>query len=199
MSVPKLAQSVIDARVTMQRLNDAKILHGWVIAFDSSHLVVRLNETFQISPDSKFACRICRQGGDVAFIATAAGSLGEAQHFEIEGRLAMLASQGDPRYSRKLEGTMDGSVVSIVDVSPRGVGVVSPMPFRAGEGAEIALEGMSVFGEVRYCRPLRPPESGYRLGIQLQEMGRIERARWLDLVYGGLQEELPPSGTRLAI
>ena len=197
MPVPKLTQSVVDARVTMQRLQDAKILHGWVVAFDSAILVTKLTSHCDIKVDSKFACRICRQGGDISFLALAAGSLGSIQHFEIEGQIAIVASQGDPRYSRQLCGTVNEFPATIVDVSPRGVGLISTVPFRVGERTQLEIEGLEIVGEVRYCRNMRDAVGHHRVGIHLHEMGRIDRARWMEIVYSSLDER-PDGSMRLA-
>lgn len=198
MPVPKLTQSVVDARVTLQRLQDAKIIHGWVVAFDSSIFVVRLNQANSLPPGSAFACRVSRQGGDLVFQAVTTGSLGNVQNFEIEGQISMLSSAGDPRYSRDIEATANEFPVKVVDASPRGVGIVSSYTFRVGERVDVEIGNLMVRGEVRYCRPIRTGEGGYRVGIQLNEMGRIDRARWSEIVYGPTADAEAPVTSRLA-
>ncbi|MGV3615528.1 MAG: PilZ domain-containing protein [Fimbriimonas sp.] len=182
MPTSRIDEGVIDARVTLQRLTDAKIVHGWVTEFGVTLLMARLNGNLTIGPGETFACRVYREGGDLMFNAVARSAEAGLFRFGVVGQVAVLSTQGDARYARDLPASIDNLSVHVCDVSANGIGLIAPVPYRPGAELTVTLEGMEVRGEIRYCRPLREQASSYRLGIRLAPMGRIDRARWSEIV-----------------
>jgi hypothetical protein len=191
---------VVGARATLQRLRDAKILHGWVHAFDVAWLAVRLSASAPIAVEDRFACRIFGVGGDFSFDATLrAVPPAEASPcligLEPEGTIHVVPSHGDPRYARSVTGTIEGLPVTICDVSPGGVGLITEFSIRTGEVVDVCVEGVEVRAEVRYCRRQRDT-GAYRVGLKLKELDRVTRARWTEVVHG-VPETTTVASTRL--
>jgi hypothetical protein len=197
MPIPRIAESVADARVSLQRLSDARIVHGWVSEFDTTWFSARLSGNLSLAPGDQFATRVFREGGDLAFIATARAATGSIFRFDIEGKISVHEPQGDPRYSRNTPAYLGDFPATVVDVSPQGIGLITSVPYRSGDEVTVDVEGVQVKGQVRYCRPLRDQASSYRLGIQLLPMDRIGRARWSEVVHAA-RDGAPSSSSRLA-
>ena len=197
MPIPRIAESVADARVSLQRLSDARIVHGWVSEFDATWFTARLNGNLSIAPGDQFAVRVFRESGDLAFIALARSAATGVFRFDIEGKISLHEPQGDARYSRQTPAYIDDFPATVVDVSPQGIGLVTAVPYRSGDQITVAVEGVQVCGEVRYCRPLRDPGSHYRIGLRLAPMDRIGRARWSEIVHAA-RDGTPSGSSRLA-
>lgn len=197
MPIPRIAESVADARVSLQRLSDAKIVHGWVSEFDTTWFTARLNGNLSIAPGDKFAVRVFREGGDLAFIATARSAASGIFRFDIEGKISVHEAQGDPRYSRQTAAYIDDFPATVVDVSPQGIGLITATPYRSGDEVTVTIEGVQVRGEVRYCRPLRDAGANNRIGIRLAPMDRIGRARWSEIIHTA-RDGAPSGPSRLA-
>jgi hypothetical protein len=192
MAALKLAQGVVDARVTLQRKRDAKIYHGWVVAFDSHRLVARLSKSEILVADDVYVCRVGREGGDLLFEVASAGATGNCHHFGVVSRIDVLECQGDARYARSLPAEIDGLPATIVDVSSGGIGLVCLAKFPTGEKVTVETEGIQLRGEVRYSRRMRDAEGTYRVGIKLDNLSRVDRARWMEVVFASEQEIAPP-------
>jgi hypothetical protein len=197
MPIPRIAESVADARVSLQRLSDARIVHGWVSEFDTTWFTARLTGNLSVAPGDKFTVRVFREGGDLAFIALARSAASGIFRFDIEGKISVHEPQGDPRYSRQTPAYIDDFPATVVDVSPQGIGLITAVPFRPGDQITVAVEGVQVRGEVRYCRPLRDAGSNYRIGLRLVPMDRIGRARWSEIVHAA-RESASSGSSRLA-
>lgn len=196
MPVSRTSESVADARVTLQRLSDARMVHGWISEFETTWFTARLTGNLSISPGDKFAVRVFGEGCDLVLAAYARSAVGNIFRFDIEGKIAHAESQGDPRYSRNTPAYIGDYPATVVDVSPLGIGLLATIPYRAGDEVTIDIEGVQVQGEVRYCRPLRDPGSNYRIGIRLAPMDRIGRARWSEIVHAA-KEAAPTVSNRL--
>jgi hypothetical protein len=72
--------------------------------------------------------------------------------------------------------------LEVLDISEQGLGLLSFAPVQTGSRVKLSLETpygpVKVSGLVRYCRS-DPKRIGlYRAGLYLDEMGRLDRARW---------------------
>jgi len=210
MATIALYQDLVGARASFQRLRDAKILHGWVDGLDGNFVTLKANSAVVLAPGDRFAFRSSCLSGDVAFEATlrqcgsddgvtllALASKGRTMLdleeqtlvFEVDGRITSLPVSGDPRYLC-LDGTAclgdDGVEASLRDISPGGLGVLSPSPIRRGESVRISVFTTAgrVVGdaEVRYCRKVGESPEAYRIGLKLGELDRVNRARWNSLL-----------------
>ena len=197
MSSSRLAQSVNDARITFQRLSDAKIVHGWVITFDGDWLNARLSDELAKGLDNRFTCRIYGEGSDFTFAATLQSGADSIYHFRMEGDFEVVEPTGDARFARDVPAVVNGIPVQITDVSSQGIGFISLLSLRSGDLVSIEIEGTVVTGHVRFCRARRTAAGGHRVGVQIDELGRIDRVRWKGIVHAS-PEMGPPPRNRLA-
>ncbi|MGV3615529.1 MAG: PilZ domain-containing protein [Fimbriimonas sp.] len=207
MAALTLHRDLVAARASFQRLRDAKILHGWIDSIDGSRVIVKANVTTLLTPGERFAFRTACLSGDVAFEATLwhAGSEDTATlvalaakgrtmldleeqtlTFEVDGRVVNLPLSGDPRY-QCLDGTVtlgeDGAIeASLRDISPSGLGVLSPSPVPRGGvlriSAYTSAGQVNAEVEVRYCRKVGEQPEAYRVGLKFNNLDRVNRARW---------------------
>jgi hypothetical protein len=161
----RVTQGLLDARVTLQRLHDARIVRGWIIGVDGSVLTVRAMDTQALELGEQFAARTARLNGDVAFLTVLRGAatvsaedglrvaaqsdrptlldFGERTYtFEVMGQMFPMPPSGDPRYvcepSRVVVG---GAEAELRDVSPSGLGVVTLARHEVGDQLEVFVEG----------------------------------------------------------
>lgn len=71
---------------------------------------------------------------------------------------------------------------TMVDVSEKGIGLLVAGVAQKGESCLVSIQShegeVSCRATVRYCRPDKHAGSVNRLGLNIQEMGRIDLARW---------------------
>lgn len=114
----------------------------------------------------------------------------------IEGSICYLVISSTPKYTEPqfeprtavvgISGCRldaEGSF-HVSDLSPKGMGIEAD--FEVSKGAVIRLNVTTqmgeivVDGEVRYCRKM---DGGrFRIGLSIQELSRIESAKWLKLL-----------------
>jgi hypothetical protein len=196
-----LTHDLIGARASFQRLRDAKILHGWIEAIEGARLLVRASLPVSLGTGEQFAFRVTGPHGDVAFEATlrtegqtASGTRlqnSEEQMllFEAGGRMVTLPPSGDPRFRSSI-GTVflgtDGLEARVQDVSPEGLGLLVPVAFQRGQTTRVVIgtpAGEVVTeAEVRYCRKASDAPVSYRVGLYLNALDRVNRARWNTLL-----------------
>lgn len=209
MEALRVTQGLLDARVTLQRLDDARLIRGWIVRVHSAYLSVRTTEE-PIQIGERFAARTARLNGDVAFVAelreamphSATQNLQEAARsqrailldflervyvFEVIGEMVPMPSSGDPRYiCEPTRITVGGAEAELRDVSPLGLGVVSLSPMPAGSVvpvvAEVGGKMVTVNAEVRYCRRVSTLPPLFRVGLRVLADGRLEKARWMSVV-----------------
>jgi hypothetical protein len=206
----RATQGLLDARVTFQRLTDARIVRGWIVDVEGPTLTVRTSGEIPLREGDRFAARTARLNGDVAFLASlrsvralsaeeglrrAAESNrptildyeSRAYTFEILGQMVPMPATGDPRYvcepSRVVVGAAEAE---LRDISPAGLGVVTLTKHRVGERLSVQTEGegrsVEVEAEVRYCRRLSAHPTLYRVGLRVLNANRVEHARWMAVV-----------------
>lgn len=202
----RVTQGLLDARVTFQRLHDARIVRGWIVGVEGGLLTVRATDGCPLSFGEQFAARTARLNGDVAFIVilrdaalvSAEESLraaakadrptmldfGERTYiFEVLGQMIPMPPSGDPRYvCDPARVIIDGAEAELRDVSPSGLGVVTLTRHDVGEEVDVSVEGagrpVKIKAEVRYCRQLATHPPLYRIGMHVLSADRIEQARW---------------------
>lgn len=199
-----LAQSskndLVGGRASLQRLKDARIVHGWIESFDRTFVTVRY--TSQATDiGQKFLVQCEAVSGSVSFEAvlrseeTVSGNTEvktielRRGTYELNGPVTHQPIATDPRY------LADGRIVRVgdyeitcrlLDVSPGGLAVSSPVPFPGGTHVTIKMETngglLETQAEVRYSRRPPPGEELYRVGMRLLGLDRVSRARWTTLL-----------------
>lgn len=180
-------ESYIRARARLQRLADAKLFNGWLQNVNGLEISIECGEA-----------RDCRIGDEFfiqAFGPTECAAFNGKLHLRSDSNL-LLKIQPPIRYVAATEDArirVDGISVmlkvddepfeaSVSDASRKGMGLVSPI--QVDKGAQVELEvttprgSVLATGQVRYCRPDNVESGKFRVGIKLDELNRLDRARW---------------------
>ena len=183
----------INTRARLQRLSDAKFFAGWVKEFNTGSIILGLSTAAELNPGDEFMFEVHGQNAVAIFPAHLSIVSGDEYLFAIPKPLRIVGPTEEARvYVQDVSGILKGETmevdVIVIDVSKKGAGVLAPLPLSAGERVTLTLETaqgpVNCTGEVRYCRPDAKMWGQYRAGVLLDDMGRIERARWARLVGG---------------
>jgi len=179
-----------DTRVRLQRVKDAKFFSGWVMEMGGDSASVLLNDSTSMEVGNILVGEVC--GRDNRALIDAVVST-------VEEDLVSLGFRRTPRYevarecSRTLVRNVIGNLcyqgevvdVQVLDVSAKGIGLLTYAPLQPGDRVNISLESphgpIKVGGQVRYCRPDAKRIGLYRAGLFVDELGRLDRARWQKL------------------
>lgn len=184
-------KAFINTRARFQRLADAKFFAGWVKDFSTTSIHLTLSYDAELAPGEQFMFEVHGHSIAAVFPAELAVVSGDDLVFTIPQPLRLVSANEEARvFVREVSGILKGETmevdVLVVDVSRSGAGLLAPLQLSAGERVTLELDtaqGTVVCcGEVRYCRPDSREWGQFRAGILLDDMGRIERARWARLV-----------------
>lgn len=181
----------INTRVRLQRLSDAKFFSGWVKDFTRSDLTVKLGTPTQVKAGETFMVQVHGHSSTALFRAVLRSVGSRELMFVIPEPVRFLTPSEQVRIS--VQGvtatiTGEGKAVdaTVVDLSVGGAGLVAACEIKKGEHVRVLfitpLGNVDCDAEVRYCKPESIEEGTYRIGVQLEDLGRIERARWNRLV-----------------
>lgn len=182
----------INTRARFQRISDAKFFAGWVRDFNASSIIVALSTDAGLHPGDKFIFEVHGQRAGATFPAELMVISGEEYLFSIPQQLRLTTPREEARvFVKDIAGILQGDLVEVdvvvLDVSQRGAGVLAPTPLTVGDKVTLTVEtaqgSVNCTGEVRYCRADKA-WGQYRAGLLLDEMGRVERAKWAKLVGG---------------
>lgn len=181
----------INTRARLQRLSDAKFFAGWVKEFSRTDLVVRCAEPVIVAPADVFMVQVHGHTSTALFRAVLSHQFEAELFFTIPEPVRFLTAHEAVRVS--VNGltalvTSNGRAVEaqVVDLSVKGAGLITTCEFTKGDKVTIAfstpLGPVECTGVVRYAKPDPAEDDKYRLGLELDELGRIERARWQRLI-----------------
>jgi hypothetical protein len=123
----------------------------------------------------------------VMFKASLALSCAAEMTFNVHPPMTSVPATEAARFS--VSG-MDGEIlydgirvaVDVLDISQGGVGLLCQQVVTRYAKVTVVISSpygpITTTGEIRYCRPDQETLGSYRVGIRLDEMGRLERARW---------------------
>lgn len=171
------------ARFTMQRLSDAKIVHGWVKEITGNVVVLR-DPAPKVTPGDRFQCRVPLNDIDSVFVAEAVAS-DDGIGLMIEGLPKAEAATGDVRYAYDTaKVTLGDTVFSTIDISPTGLGTICPISLPVASYHRMVVStgmgDLTIEAEVRSRRST--PDGRYRIGFRIHAMDRIDRGRWNVLI-----------------
>lgn len=191
-----------NSRARFQRLQDAKLFNGWVNALNSKGVIVSVAEGIGLSPGEQFRFEVFGTRAVAVFEAQLEILSGSLAAFVLSSSVRTMSSTEEMRVRTRdvsaklflaplpLEGSgipevdLLGTATSehpiaagdIVDISLRGLGLLSEKPLAKGERLRMEIETpwgrCEGFGEVRYCKADR---SRFRVGIEITEMDRLNR------------------------
>lgn len=169
---------------------DARFFHGWVKELTASAVVVSFSDASSLEPGQSFMFHLYGRTSDAVFAAELTMVSGEDALFSIHQSMRLLTPSEEARvFVGDVEGSLQGDLLDIdiiiLDISRRGAGILAPIPVSAGERVRLEVDTptgtVTCYGEVRYCKPDSRVFGHYRAGLRLEEMDRIEKARWLNV------------------
>jgi len=178
----------IACRARLQRLEDAKSFYGWVQELDRTRLILLASEACPLDVGQKFHVEVYGEEVKVLLEACLSAKRNDTLFsFAIQSALKELPASEDARrsvFGVTIEGTVDGQPFQgdVTDMSPSGVGFICERRFSSGEVIQVELTGkvgkLSFEAEVRYCRAQPGDDAKFRVGAQLRQLDRIQRALW---------------------
>lgn len=177
----------INTRCRLQRLKDAKFFAGWVRDLTATELHLRLSTRTSLMDGDTFSVEVHGTDRSAVFNAWLTSQNEDEVVFEIHEQIRYMPSRERARL--RVEGVTgtfrhDGveTPFTVNDISLEGCGIVVPHPISRGVKLELQVETpqgpIACPGEVRYSKPDPDIPGAFRLGIQLEGLGRLEAARW---------------------
>jgi hypothetical protein len=179
---------LIACRARLQRHEDAKSFYAWVQDVDVARLIVLTNEACPLEVGQRFHVEVFGEKAKVMMEACLSAKRNDTLFsFAIKSPLTSLPATEDARrcvFGVTLEGTLDGEPFKgeVTDMSPSGIGFLCDRPLSSGATIAIVVSGkcgqLSCEAQIRYCRQLSGEETKFRVGAQLGQLDRIQRALW---------------------
>jgi hypothetical protein len=202
----KGSRKLLHARTRIQRVSDAKLFNAWVTLFDEDRVGVAMSRIPEMEPGQRARIEVYDVGAVYSFEAVFCGTQATHAVFQIRSRFTERPNEEDPRLlvyhisggigpmpedsgeeSRRID------VCGVSDISPQGIGLLAPLPYRKGSRVLVMIKGQAgrveCSAEVRYCKPQGP---GYRIGVKILAMDRLSRAIYEQLLSGSILVSAPP-------
>lgn len=180
-----------NVRARLHAVGEEQWLAGWVTHLSREEARIRLWNLVPFKVGSRVVCECYGQGTVARFVATVLAQAGPDLAFDLIGSISYSPSDETPRiYTTGLAGELtDGgetAAMTVLDVSPLSLGVLVDRAFAAGQ--ELTMELPTEMGPisakvcVANCRPDPDREGSFRIGVNVVEMPRLDRARWGRLI-----------------
>lgn len=179
-------------RTRLQRLRDGEVFNGWVMDFNESEAVVRLNAAEDSSEvQDTYLVEIFGKKCDAIFQASVRMGFDNQAYLTVRDGVSYRPASENARL--EVDGVschlwLNGCEMNgkVIDVSDAGAGVVlnSALAPRAEVVVVFVSESGSLRaeGDVRYCRP--DLEGRYRVGLALKPKVRGGKAPWRQWLAG---------------
>jgi hypothetical protein len=187
-----LAGRFNNTRARFQRLGDAKLLYGWVQEVTEQKVVVEIDSEVSLQVGDQFQFDLIGFSRRVMFQAALVAATNGRYGFRLTSRPQFAAVSESVRVSLRGVGVTiespDGpKTATVLDASPGGMGLLLDEKPSAGEEMTLRFntspETITARVVVRYARPT-PDGKRFRAGVQILEMNRIDRGRWMKLFEG---------------
>lgn len=194
-SVAKMrdAHLFIQTRARLQRLSDMKFFSGWIQEISHVETVVRFKKpAAPIERGDEFSVEVAGKEQTAVLIASVKDIQGDIARLDVKRGPALLPKKEAARvsmfgYPGKVQFEGSEFMFTLVDVSESGLGVMmaADVPKDSEIDFEVTTPLGSVVGKglVKYCRADDDSPDRKRVGIQLTQFDRIERARWNQLLH----------------
>ena len=180
--------ALVNRRARFQRLKDAKLFNGWARELSRSRIVLESSTVQTVEAGDQVQVTIVGNNCSASFQAQCTATQGTLQYLPLTSPIRWLESSEDMRVrtsgqSATVRSEIGSFEVHVVDVSPKGLGFVGA--FESPRGCEIVilmarpLGVAECTGTVRYCRE---EDAGFRVGVLLDSMSRINSARWNSII-----------------
>jgi hypothetical protein len=205
------AVTFINTRTRFQRISDARLFSGWVSFLSSKVAVVSVEDDVTVQSGQKFLFQVFGRDATATFEArleVASGTLlafaltssirnsagGEEMRLRVQRMTAQIFSGPEPsedcgEAKNELRELQLGVVpellgeAQVVDISAKGLGMVANRAFAKEDRLSLMLDTSWGITEckvqVRYCKP---SGKGFRIGVQILEMDRLNTGRYSRLL-----------------
>ncbi|MBS1704273.1 MAG: PilZ domain-containing protein [Armatimonadetes bacterium] len=173
------------------RLSD--LVTGWVVASEDEAILLEITNGAVVTVGDSYICSVTTGKGLTQFRISITDVMPQHVRGIIDSRINLVITKEIPR--KRFRGTHtltyqgESLMVEVIDISSKGVGIITPieLPRRAEVTLVFILPkgDLDVRGNIRYSEAMDEGGTSFRTGIELQQMGRIDRARWNVLVNGG--------------
>ncbi len=182
-----IESAYVGTRIRFKRAKDNVEFYGWVNKFNSSNVIVKLDQDEDVTPSQLYNFEAVGPQQKLYFSAALDGIVDKVLTFYIMG--GVRAEESDEKFRVKMH-KMFGKIklneklhdVEILDASAGG------FSFSIKEQVEVDTE-MSVEMRVksglvecitsaRYCKPMEGDDSLYRVGAQITSIKRVDSKRW---------------------
>lgn len=196
-SVPKMrdANLFLQTRARLQRLGDMKFFSGWVESMENTEVRIRLKGSKAIvSRGDQFSVEVAGKEQTAIFIGEVAEVTGAVIVLSLPRGVAFLPKKENARismYGFRGRVLFEGAEYpfTLIDISENGIGFMVSGELERGANVEFEvftpLGQIDGAGEVRYCRVDSETPNQFRAGLLMQDLGRIQRARWNHLINSG--------------
>ncbi len=188
------AQVFIGTRCRLCRHRDAKFVNGWIQYFKGESLVVSTEDAMGTEPGDEFFMeaygpKVKGSANTLATTVSAAGSNGKVQ---VSLRLVepvKIAQHNEPTRilveHMTAEVTYNGAkfMAKIRDVSLGGIGLLCDHEIAKGSQLDLGMNTqMGVISATGIVRHVRKQDEGFRIGVELQVLSRLDGSRWRKLM-----------------
>jgi hypothetical protein len=179
--------SFLNTRARLQRLKDLKFFAGWVKDLTSGELHLKLSTKSVLETGDHFSIEIHGPTCTAQFRAWLAVQSQDEAIFMIPDKIAYLTAKENVRVNVDMPASIvleDGTPLQVIvlDISSEGAGVLSSISVPRGTKLGLSVDTphgtVGCDGEVRYSKPDADVPDQFRLGLRLDVVGRVDKARW---------------------
>jgi hypothetical protein len=180
-----------NVRVRLHRRNSDKWLAGWVTHLARDEARVRLWSHIPFDVNEPVAGECYGQGTVARFNGRVFAQANLDIAVSLIGSISYAPSEETPRiFASGLHGHLEGhrgaAAIQVLDVSPLSLGVLADGGFDSGDRLTLAMptEMGPVVAKVSVanCREDSNAPGQFRIGLHIDDMARLDRARWGRLV-----------------
>jgi hypothetical protein len=173
-----------NVRVRLQRTTDARFFSGWMRQITADGAFVDLIVDEEIEVGDEFYANATGKDQSIAFAVKCVLKQATLISLKVSGPVtAMAPTEPARKFVSGQEITLSlygvDIVAKVTDVSLTGMGLISAEPLKRGEQVKFMMQSpiglVRGEAEVRYSKPI---PYGYRVGLKVTLVGRIEQAIW---------------------
>ncbi|MBN8689826.1 MAG: PilZ domain-containing protein [Armatimonadetes bacterium] len=183
----------ISTRARLVRKSSGDQFYGWVTDGPESRLVLKLDHYDEFMAGEPFEIFLSSVKASSSIESTYVGLVDGHCYFTVPSLVRMDPPLPQARRRSMLPmGTIitdsgESHEVEIVDIAPQGIGIESPISFETGDKVRFAVKTemgpIEIKTEVVYSRFGQGEDSEKcRVGLQFAALGRIDQARWSQLL-----------------
>lgn len=192
--------NVIDIRnhrAWLKDLNSDRTHTAWLGQFDGKSLSMEIVGPHKMEVGEQWICSVNRSNASNQFLMCITEVDGAVIHADLTSSLHQSSKKGDARLRAAfiMKVWYDDQEIDarVVDVSIGGLGFIASEELKQGKivrctattDDEEAVE-INLMGRVVHCRP-NSEGSGFRIGVALDNLNRLDEARWLVFLSNGDQ------------